>query len=179
MKQLAPGYDLLAQSTFTRKIELKEKNCLLQLKKLFANNYVGLTADWSEMNFRSFTTVTAHCIPSTADSTAMMNYVLATKHVFEGHTGSNIADWIRSILQEVCIDPNKVAALVNDNGANMVLAAELLNFEHGWEHIRCAAHTLQLCIKDVLHSCNAIKSATVAARHPVTFSSNQQKLKLH
>ena len=113
--------------------------------------------------------MTAHCISATADSTAVINYVLVTKHAFEGHTGNNIADWIKFTLQEVCIHPNKVVALVTNNGVNMGLAAELLNFEYGWEHISCVAHTLQLCIKDALDSCNVMKSATAAARHLVTF----------
>lgn len=52
------------------------------------------------------------------------------------------------------IPPSKIIAIVHDNGANIVAAANILKEKHGWSSVRCTGHTLQLVI-------NAAKLATV------------------
>ena len=66
------------------------------------------------------------------------------------HTGDNIATWLEEVLREYEIPTSKIVAIVTDNGSNIVKACTTLNEKYGWHHVRCAAHTLQLCIKPAL-----------------------------
>ena len=80
---------------------------------------------------QSYITVTAHHLSATSDDTTILNYVLATKQVMEGHTGSNIVQWLKEILTDYCVPPEKVVGMVTDNGSNMVLAADTLETKYG------------------------------------------------
>ncbi|KAF3848769.1 hypothetical protein F7725_015266 [Dissostichus mawsoni] len=53
------------------------------------------------------------------------------------------------VMEEFGIPPEKRVAVVHDNAANMVLCAQQLSQNPSWgnvQGIRCAGHTLQLCI---------------------------------
>ena len=174
---MAPGYILPRRQSFTQKIEKKEKACEEKIKtKLAAQKHLALTTDiWTSLRMRSYPTVTAHHLSSTSDNTTLHNYVLATKQVMEGHTGNNLVQWVEGILAEYRVPPEKVVELVTDNGSNMVLAGDTLKTKYGWKHIRCSAHTLQLCIKDALGSSAAIMNAISAARYLVSFFRQSSK----
>ena len=45
-----------------------------------------------------------------------------------------------------------MTAIVIDNGANIVKALKILKEKYKWSHISCAAHTLQLCVKDAINN---------------------------
>ena len=173
---LAPGYTLPSRQTFTRKIEKKEKACKEKIKtKLAAQKHLAITTDiWTSLRMQSYITVTAHHL-STSDKTTMQNYVLDTRQVMEGHTGNNVVQWIEEILSEYSVPPEKIVGLVTDNGSNMVVAGSSLGIKYGWNHIRCSAHTLQLCIKDALGSSAAIMNAIGAARHLVSYFRQSSK----
>lgn len=70
---------------------------------------------------------------------------MTTKNITDRHTAENIADSIKTTLNEFNIT-NKVVCLVIDNAANMLKAASLLSIKH----LNCFAHTLQLVITDSL-----------------------------
>jgi len=151
IEAIAPGYNLPGRSTFTRKIEVDFLECKTKMKSIFKNaKNIALTTDmWSSVKMASFVGVTAHFLDTS--NFKLKLYMLATKEVAESHTGENLGAWIEAILAEYEISPFQVTAIVTDNGANIVKACGLLKekFPH-WSHISCAAHTLQLCVKEAL-----------------------------
>jgi len=46
---------------------------------------------------------------------------------------------------------SQIAGIVSDNDANIVNACDKLKEKYGWVHVRCAAHTLELCLKEAFH----------------------------
>lgn len=100
---------------------------------------VVLTTDmWT-----SVTTEASHLI----ENWEMKEFVLQT-YTFNGqHTAENISSALKRITEEWGI-ADKVAAVVTDNGANMVAAVH----KAGWRHHPCFAHTLNLIVKDSLKS---------------------------
>jgi len=59
------------------------------------------------------------------------------------HTKENISAEFLQVFKDWAIKPT---AIVTDNGANMIAAVKELNICN----VRCAAHTLQLCINEAL-----------------------------
>jgi hypothetical protein len=72
-------------------------------------------------------------------------YVLDTKAFPANHTSANITILIKATTAKWGIE-TKIEAIVTDNAAHMVKAVA----DTGYTHIRCAAHTLNLCVTDVL-----------------------------
>ena len=56
----------------------------------------------------------------------LASHLLETKEFPESHTGSNIADELLVILDEWKLAPQILTAVTTDNGANIVLAADIL-----------------------------------------------------
>ena len=53
-------------------------------------------------------------------------------------------------MEDFEVSPYQVDAVVSDNGANIVKACETLHEKYAGWHVQCAAHSLQLCVKDGL-----------------------------
>ena len=87
-------------------------------------------------------TLTIHYLD---DDWEMKAFVLETSGFPERHTSINIAEKLESIAEKYSIT-NEVTAVVHDNAANMVAALCVIENKHGWESLRCVAHTLQLCL---------------------------------
>ena len=151
VKKLAPGYSVPSRKTITRKLEDKFSLCKAALGKLSNNvKFAAITADlWTSVCMQSFLGVTIHFINEEFE---LKNLVLATKETSGAHTGENIAKWLEEVMDDYEISPSKIVAIVTHNAANMVKACSMLKDKHGWHHVRCAAHTLQLCIKPALDS---------------------------
>lgn len=67
--------------------------------------------------------------------------------------------------------------MVHDNAANMVLCADILGQEEEWadvKGVRCAGHTLPLCINAALKQ-DLICRTVAAARHLVPHFKNGEK----
>uniref|UniRef100_A0A1A7WRA8 Uncharacterized protein n=1 Tax=Iconisemion striatum TaxID=60296 RepID=A0A1A7WRA8_9TELE len=82
----------------------------------------------------------------------------------ERHTAANIADWIEEVIVKFNIPPEKIKAVVHDNGANVVAATKILHAKHGYEPVTCAGHTLNLVVQNSLKSQQAISRCVGAAR---------------
>jgi len=68
----------------------------------------------------------------------------------ENHTAENIAEKIKGILANFCLDCGGVVPVVHDQGSNMEAFARLMKAEFGWESTYCAAHHIQLYVEDGL-----------------------------
>ena len=90
IKELAPGYELLCGTTFTRRIEdlyLECKQTITDRLKMYKN--ISLTTNmWNNTNNESFLEVTAYSIDPT--TFLLHSYVLATKQVMDSHTDDNL-----------------------------------------------------------------------------------------
>ena len=111
-------------------------------------------------------TVTAHFIDA---DWKMNSVVLETKQMDEAHTGENVAARLTQVADTYHIPPEKRVSVVTDNAANMVLSVELLKGSGQWpdvELVRCAGHTLQLCVNAALKE-DPVSRTVAAARRLV------------
>jgi hypothetical protein len=74
-------------------------------------------------------------------------YLIATKDVFDRHTGQNIAVTLINIFNEWNI-ANKIITVVSDNGSNIKNAINEHLLKH---HHPCMAHTLNLSIIEAIN----------------------------
>lgn len=81
---------------------------------------VALTCDAWTRATQFYITITAHHI---AGDWYLSSHVLQTRVMHESHTGSNVAELLRNVATEWDIT-EKDLALVSDNAANMVVAAQ-------------------------------------------------------
>ena len=64
----------------------------------------------------------------------------------DSHAGVNVSEELKAILDEWGLVHNNLSAVTTDNGTNIVLAMELLQ----WSRMPCFSHTLQLAVEVVL-----------------------------
>ena len=119
---------------------------------------VAITADvWTSMATDSYLTVTAHYLN---EQWEIKNIVSGTLPLLDSHTASNLATWIKEMVEDI---GEKIVAFVHDNCKNIDNAGKILESEHGWFSLGCAGHTLQLCVNSGLET-TAIKNAVSAGR---------------
>jgi hypothetical protein len=114
----------------------------------------SLTADiWTSINQKAYLGITIHYIDL---NWGLRNFLLDIIPFSVRHTGKNIAQEIMRVLEEFQIS-NKIIALTTDNESAMVVCGKelsdafnnelsLMNFSH----YRCAAHVLNLGVKQGL-----------------------------
>ena len=101
----------------------------------------ALTADiWTSHANHSYTGLTVHYIMKDYQ---LASHLLGTKEFPELYTGSNIADELLVILDEWKLAPQMSTAVTTDNGANIVLAADILK----WPRMPCFSHSLHLAVE--------------------------------
>ncbi|KAM3842535.1 E3 SUMO-protein ligase ZBED1-like [Diretmus argenteus] len=161
-----PKYELPSRTYFTTKMEKKYEEVKGKLnKKLKTTDSMALTTDiWTSVATEAYLGVTCHFV---GEDWEMESHSLTTMPLEERHTGPNIAEWIEEIIAKFDIPPEKIKAVVHDNGSNVVAAANLLSEKHGWASVRCAGHTLNLVVQSGL-KCNQAISKLVEQRWPVT-----------
>uniref|UniRef100_A0A182RLZ5 DUF659 domain-containing protein n=1 Tax=Anopheles funestus TaxID=62324 RepID=A0A182RLZ5_ANOFN len=100
---------------------------------------ISLTADgWTNLNNTSFYTVTAHFINNDFHLASLM---LECEEFTVQHTGRNIAEWFKFVLERFEIS-DKIVAITTDNASNMRLAASILKLPH----FSGFAHSLKLVV---------------------------------
>nr|XP_039260805.1 zinc finger BED domain-containing protein 6-like [Styela clava] len=164
ISNLEPGYEMPGRTFFGKQIETTYSQYKCKLMSILKEqNVISITTDaWTSIRMEAYITVTAHFVMAGE----LQNYVLSTTQIVGDQTGINLKSYILYVLNDFSIPPSSIFAIVTDNGANVVSACKILQTEHGWHHIRCAAHTLQLCIKDAIKN-TEIARALGAARHLV------------
>lgn len=75
---------------------------------------------------------------------------LITMPFKERQVAANIAKWLEDVIAKFDIPPEKIKAVVHENGANSVSAVKSLSEEHGWASVQCATHTLNLTVQSAL-----------------------------
>ncbi|XP_044155622.1 E3 SUMO-protein ligase ZBED1-like [Bufo gargarizans] len=158
---LNPSYKLPSRTHFTTLMERKYRETFQHVTDTINHNEsrIALTADiWTSVATEAYLGITCHYI---GDDWKMNSICLTTMPLEERHTAAHIAEWLEEVLERFQIPPKKIIALVHDNAANMVAAANILEEKHGWSSIRCTGHTLQLVINGAMK--NAVIDRAVSA----------------
>ncbi|CAM4730718.1 unnamed protein product [Leuciscus chuanchicus] len=66
------------------------------------------------------------------------SHSLTTMPLEERYTAANIAEWLEDVIAKFNIPPEKIKAVIHDNGANV--AVKILAEKHGWASVRCAGN---------------------------------------
>ncbi|XP_053551460.1 E3 SUMO-protein ligase ZBED1-like [Bombina bombina] len=162
---LNPGYTLPSRTHFTKLVERKYQEALKNVKGAISaaanESRIALTADiWTSIATEAYLGITCHYIGA---DWKMHSICLTTMPLEDRHTAKNIAEWLEEVAAKFEIQPQKIIAIVHDNGLNIVAAANILGEKHGWTSIRCSGHTLQLVINAALKN-SGIERAVSAAR---------------
>lgn len=121
--------------------ERERENILVKISCI--EDYSFTTDFWTSCQNRSYGTITIHYIDSDC---VLCSHLLETKEITQAHTGMNIAEEIRGIMDEWSLSLDQVSAVTTDNASNMVLAMNFLE----WTRIPCFSHSLQLAVEDAL-----------------------------
>ena len=146
MEVVEPQYECPCPTTILKRLQLvyKEKREKIE-KQIEDASSVSVTIDgWSSRKQDSYLSLTAHFITGDWE---MKSYTLCTQDIEGRHTAENITAVAISMQEEWKI-AEKLIGVVHDNASNMHASASLLeNLKYS---VSCAAHTLQLAIKDAL-----------------------------
>uniref|UniRef100_A0A8C1VWD7 HAT C-terminal dimerisation domain-containing protein n=1 Tax=Cyprinus carpio TaxID=7962 RepID=A0A8C1VWD7_CYPCA len=158
-----PKYELPSRPFFMKKMEKKYEGIKGKLMKaLQETDSVALTTDiWTSVATEAYLGVTCHYL---GEDWEMLSHCLTTMPLEERHTAANIAKWIEDVIAKFDIPPEKIKAVVHDNGANVVAAAKILQGRHGWASVRCAGHTLNLVVQSSLKIHQAISKCVASVR---------------
>lgn len=142
MELLEPSYTVPSRKTVSKELVALQGEVKAKIVgELDLASFVTLTMDfWSSFAVNSYLGVTCHCISSEWE---LKSYVLQTREVTDRHTGENIAHEIKSVVDEWSLH-EKVVAATTDNGRNVVNA---IVSHLQWQHVPCAAHTLQIAVR--------------------------------
>ena len=132
-----------------------------------AQRYAVTTDLWTSRAKHAYTGLTVHNI---AGDFSLQSHLLETKEFPDTHTANNIAIELEAILQEWNLPLDKLCAATTDNGSNIVLAAEILE----WQRMPCFSHTLQLAVEKAM-SLPEVSRAIARCRRLVSHFNHSSK----
>ena len=122
---------------------------------------MALTSDfWRSIANESYIGITCHAINS---SWIPESFALAVFHTEDRHYSDNCANYLLEVIKEWGIF-GKVSTITTDNARNIVKAINLLPFEH----LSCAARSLQLCVNKGLSE-DSIEKLSAKCRKIVAY----------
>ena len=144
IQKFNPRYELPSRHHFSRiAIPVLYAETCQNVKAGLASSdviFFATTTDlWSSRATHPYISYTVHYIDG---EWTMKSHCLQTHYMPEDHTGENVKEAMLQTLQDWCLDKDRQVAITTDNGANMVLACNLL----GWKRVSCFGHNLDLAI---------------------------------
>ncbi|GFW43200.1 zinc finger BED domain-containing protein 1 [Trichonephila clavipes] len=144
VKVLNPRYSLPGRKHFTAtavpKLYNEVRDKIRQELSLINKDTISVTTDcWTSIANTPYITITVHFITS---EWALKSACLACAHFDDDHNGKNIAEVLRSILNDWGIDVQNIMSITTDNGRNILKTIEELNLENA--HISCFAHNINI-----------------------------------
>lgn len=166
MRTLEPGYTVPKKETVMHSVDAKYASIRAEVYMLINNcKAVSLTTDiWTSLQMEAYLTVTAHFI---TEAWRLENFVLATKKMEESHTAEHISQTLKEVISDWDIPGAKIVSVVHDNATNMVACTNQLAQDPSWgtvQGVRCAGHTLQLCINSALKKDPVCRTVAAARR---------------
>lgn len=166
-------YQLPSRSYFSRtaipglyeSVRVKVKK---DLEEVF---FFSATTDlWSSIGMRPYMSYTVHYI---TDDWKLENRCLQTHFLPENHTGENLAEAMESTLAAWELSASRQLCLTTDNAANIINAAERLQ----WAHLSCFGHNLHLAITKAIKSDQRCERSLALCRKIVSAFSMSWKRK--
>ncbi|CAJ0830895.1 6233_t:CDS:2 [Entrophospora sp. SA101] len=169
VSSLNPNYEIPSQPKVDQLIEFAYHNTNQKLTKLIDSadvEYVSLTCDfWTSRGHHGYIGVTCSFL---SEDFEFNKILLALQHVPYPHTAETINNKLQDVIFKWNLK-NKVFTLTTDNGANMVKAARLLNYDLNIIRIPCFAHTLQLVVNKALKINTNIQSFVLRCKRLINF----------
>lgn len=135
---LNPRYTLPPRTYLMKIMENKYTKKLKASWTLKETDSIALKTNiWTSVAKEVYLGVTCHFL---REDWEKESHSLTTMPLEERHTAANIAEWLEDVIAKFDIPPEKIKAVIHDNGANV--AVKILAEKHGWESVRCAGHTL-------------------------------------
>lgn len=146
MATVEPGYVVPAAKTILSRLQLNYNEIKTSLQHKMQGADISCSTDiWTSISQDSFLSCTVHYIDK--ETWELRNHTLCTTELEERHTAENIALGLEMIFLDWNLE-KQIFAVVHDNASNMINAGE--NLQNIKEHVKCAAHTLQLAVNDAL-----------------------------
>ncbi|GFY56369.1 zinc finger BED domain-containing protein 4 [Trichonephila inaurata madagascariensis] len=150
VKVLNPRYSLPGRKHFTAtavpKLYNEVRDKIRQELSLIKKDTISVTTDcWTSIANTPYITITVHFITS---EWALKSACLACAHFDDNHNGKNIAEVLRSILNDWGIDIQNIMSITTDNGRNILKSIEELNLENAY--ISCFAHNINIGVNHSL-----------------------------
>ena len=148
IKKFDSRYEIPSSTYFSRTAipilysNTKEK-VAIQLQAV--GHFASTTDMWSSVGSKPYVSYTVHFIDK---EWQLRSLALSMHFLPEDHTAPIISEALKEILQEWNLDSQKQVSLTTDSGANIVAAANLLN----WIRISCFGHNLHLAITKALNN---------------------------
>ena len=149
LRRFNPRYQLPSRSHFSRVAipalynATKEKIQSEILSDMEFFHRLQICGAWQLCN-HSYISYSVHFIDQ---SWNLRSYCLQSHFIPEDHTGVNIKDHLTETLARWNLTSDKQVVLTTDSGANIKLAAELLQ----WNRLSCFGHNLDLAVKNGLN----------------------------
>ncbi|XP_076876677.1 E3 SUMO-protein ligase ZBED1-like [Brachyhypopomus gauderio] len=138
-----PNRKYFSQKAVPALYQTVKEGIIRDLKEVY---HFSMTTDiWSSVNMMPYMSLTIHYLNANWE---LQSKCLETLFIPESHTGDNLAEALRSSLQEWSLDEGKLACITTDNGANIVAAVRKL----GWQWLNCFGHNLHLAVTNALKS---------------------------
>ncbi|GFY38587.1 t-complex protein 1 subunit delta [Trichonephila inaurata madagascariensis] len=130
----------------SKKLYNEVRDKIRQELSLIKKDTISVTTDcWTSIANTPYITITVHFITS---EWALKSACLACAHFDDDHNGKNIAEVLRSILNDWGIDVQNIMSITTDNGRNILKSIEELNLENA--HISCFAHNINIGVNHSL-----------------------------
>lgn len=145
VKTLEPRYELPSRTFFSKTAVPKRFNEMkdMIIDKLKTARKFSCTSDmWSSVTGEPYLSLTVHYI----DNWALKTHCLRTVFMPESHTGDNICNLLKDVLNEYGCDLSNVVSFTTDSGANMVKACR----DMGVTRLPCFGHVLHNAITNSL-----------------------------
>ncbi|XP_060665607.1 uncharacterized protein LOC132797866 [Drosophila nasuta] len=173
-----PIYNALGMNSVTSRnimnfVSVKEQFVKENIRALAKGKLVSLKIDVATRMDKAILGINLQMIHASLAKTEIVVKTLGMIELGESHTGIYMKNKILEILDDYDISLDQIYSITSDNGRNMIKAVQVLNdateeslYEEDIESenllneldsielanihlVRCAAHTLQLCVFDV------------------------------
>lgn len=178
MKKLDPHYKIPNENIIQKGLDEKYDMEIKIFKKILNETlHVTISIDsWSEVgSFESFLRVTVHFVANGIRKLKSRNIEMIK--LSEQHTADCIAFVLSKILQNWCIDIDKVTAVVTNDESNIVKAVKKIFGQD--KHIICFAHTINLVAEKSMKICENLSNIINKVRSVVKFIKNSIDNELH
>ena len=143
IQALNPRYQLPHKDYFSRiaipSLYENTREQISQKMKKEAHYFSATTDLWSSCTSDPYLSLTVHYVDTEWN---LQSHCLQANYMPEDHTGEQLQDALSMSFDEWNLDSSKLVAITTDNGSNIKLACQLLQFRR----LSCFGHNLDLAI---------------------------------